>query len=188
MIDELGSAIDHTADVIAATPADRYGAPTPCPDFDVRTLMNHLVAGNILFATAARGEQLDMSVFEQDHLGDDPATAYRRTRAEVLDAWRRPGVMDEQLPFGGMTGSTVIRLHLTEELVHGWDLAHATGQDEVFDPELAELALAAMQSVPEKMLRGGVGFGDAVEVPEDAPAHERLVAFLGRDPDASPGG
>jgi len=186
MIDELGAALDHTAEIVAAVPEDRYGAPTPCPDFDVRTLMNHLVAGNLLFAGAARGEQLDMSVFEQDQLGDDPEAAYRRSAAQSIDAWRRPGVLEEQLAFGGMPGSAVIRLHLTEELVHGWDLATSTGQAADVDPRLAEMALEGMQQVPTEMLRSGVGFGEEVVIDAGAPAHERLVAFLGRDPAATP--
>jgi len=186
MIDELGAAFDHTATIVASVPEDRYTAPTPCPDFDVRALLNHMVAGNILFATAARGEPLDLSLFEQDHIGDDAAAAYRSSADVALEAWRRPGALDEQTPFGGMPGHAVVRLHLTEELVHGWDLASSTGLDTTFDPELAELALAAMQQVPTEMLRSGVGFGDEVVVDPDTPVHLRLVAFLGRDPAASP--
>jgi uncharacterized protein (TIGR03086 family) len=186
MIDELGEAFDHTASIVAAVPENRYAGPTPCPDFDVRALMNHLVAGNLLFATAARGEELDMTVFEQDNLGDDPAGAYRRSADGALEAWRRPGVMEENLPFGGMPGSAVIRLHLTEELVHGWDLASSTGQDTSVNPRLAEMALEAMQQVPTEMLRSGAAFGEEVPVDAGAPVHERLVAFLGRDPAAAP--
>ena len=186
MIDELEAAFDHTAAIVASVPEDRYAAATPCPDFDVRALMNHLVAGNLLFATAARGEPLDMTVFEQDHLGDDASAAYRASADRALESWRRPGVMEEQLPFGGMQGSAVIQLHLTEELVHGWDLAFSTGGDTTMDPRLAEIALAGMQQVPAEMLRSGTAFGEAVAVDSDAPVHVRLVAFLGRDPAAPP--
>jgi uncharacterized protein (TIGR03086 family) len=186
MIDELGASLDHTAAIVAAVPEDQYANPTPCPEFDVRALMNHLVAGNLLFATAARGEPLDMTVFEQDHLGDDAAAAYRASADRALESWRRPGVMEEQLPFGGMPGHAVIQLHVTEELVHGWDLAFSTGGDTSMDPRLAEMALEGMQQVPEEMLRSGTAFGEAVAVDPDAPAHLRLVAFLGRDPAASP--
>lgn len=186
MIEELGEAFDHTAVIVAAVPLDRYSNPTPCPEFDVGTLINHLVAGNLLFATAARGEPLDMSVFEQDHVGDDAGAAYRSSADQALEAWRRPGVFDEKLAFAGMPGSAVVRLHLTEELVHGWDLASSTDQEATFDARLAAMALEAMQQVPSEMLRGGVGFGDEVTVDDDAPPHERLVAFLGRDPAATP--
>ena len=92
--------------------------------------------------------------------------------------------MDESLGFGGMPGSVVIGMHLTEELVHGWDLAVATGQELPIDPAAAELALGVLRPVPEEMLRGP-NFGPEVAVPADAPSGIALVAFLGRDP-ASP--
>jgi uncharacterized protein (TIGR03086 family) len=186
IIDDLSTALDHTTRIVTDVPKDTYASPTPCPEYDVRTLMNHMVAGNLMFAGAARGERPDMALFEQDHLGDDPGAAYRRAADQALDAWRRPGVLEEQLAFGGMVGAAVIRLHLTEELVHGWDLASSTGQATEVDAALAETALAAMQQVPTEMLRSGVGFGEEVIVDESAPVHERLVAFLGRDPSATP--
>jgi uncharacterized protein (TIGR03086 family) len=187
VIDELGTTFDHTAGIIAAIPDNLYDAPTPCPEMNVRALVNHIVAGNLMFAATARGEDLDLSLFEQDHLGDDAADAYRRSAEEAIVAWQRPGVLDEILPFGGMPGGFVIRLHLTEELVHGWDLAHSTGQDTEIEERFAMMALEAMQAVPPDLLRSGIGFGDEVIVDEDAPMHERLVAFLGRDPAAQPG-
>ncbi len=152
----------------------------------VRELMNHMVAGNLLFAGAARGEQLDMTVFERDHSETIRArpTGVRRTKRPRRG--RGPGCWKRRLEFGGMPGAFVIRLHLTEELVHGWDLAQSTGQDTAIDARLAATALEAMQQVPPDMLRSGIGFGAEVIVSGDAPVHERLVAFLGRDPAASP--
>jgi uncharacterized protein (TIGR03086 family) len=187
MIDELGTSLEHTTEIIAAIPDNLYDAPTPCPEMTVRGLVNHIVAGNKMFAATARGEQLDLSLFEQDHLGEDAAGAYRDSGDEAIAAWSRPGVFEEILPFGGMPGAFVIRLHITEELVHGWDLAQSTGQDTATDERLAALALEAMQQVPPDMLRSGIGFGEEVIVEDDAPMHERLVAFLGRDPAVTPG-
>jgi uncharacterized protein (TIGR03086 family) len=186
MIDELGTSFDHTALIIEAVPDNLYDAPTPCPEMTVRELMNHMIAGNLMFAGAARGEKLDMTLFEADHLGDDPGAAYRSAADQAVEAWSRDGVLEEVLEFGGMPGAFVIRLHLTEELVHGWDLAHSTGQDTATDEQLAAMALEAMRQVPPDLLRSGVGFGEEVIVDDDAPVHERLVAFLGRDPAAQP--
>jgi uncharacterized protein (TIGR03086 family) len=184
MITELREALDRTAQIVAAVPDDRAGDPTPCPDFDVRALMNHLVAGNIMFAGVANGGAVDMEVFDRDNLAEDPAGAYRQSAEMALAAWQRPGALDESLAFAGMPGSVVIRMHLTEELVHGWDLAVATDQEAGIDDELAELALEVLRPVPEEMLRGPQSFGPAVEVPDDAPTGDALVAFLGRDPAA----
>jgi uncharacterized protein (TIGR03086 family) len=184
MITELRQALDRTAEIVAGVSPDQYDAPTPCSEMNVRELVNHLVAGNIGFSGAANGDAMDMSVFEQDHLGDDPAGAYRRSAEMALAAWQRPGVFEETLAFGGMTGAAVVRMHLTEEVVHGWDLAVATGQDSSIDPHLATVALDAMQHVPEELLRGGPSFGPEVAVAADASVGERLVGFLGRDPAA----
>jgi uncharacterized protein (TIGR03086 family) len=187
MIRELRRALDHTSDIVAAVPADAYKAPTPCPEMNVKSLVNHLVAGNIMFAAVASGEPLDLTVFEKSQLGDDPVAAYRRSAELTLAAWQRPGALDENLSFGNMPGDRVIRLHLTEELVHGWDLAQATGQDAALDPELSELALDAMRQAPEEALRSNRGFGPEVAIAADAEVGDRLVAFLGRDPAAPVG-
>jgi uncharacterized protein (TIGR03086 family) len=184
MITEMRKALDRTAQIVAAVSPDQYDAPTPCSEMDVRALMNHMVAGNVLFAGAANGEELDMGVFAQDQLGDDPAGAYRRSAEMALAGWQRPGVFDRTLPFGGMPGSAVVRLHLTEELVHGWDLAVSTGQDPGLDPDLAASALDALRQVPEELLRGSGNFGPAVAVDDAAPTVDQLVAFGGRDPAA----
>jgi uncharacterized protein (TIGR03086 family) len=186
VIDDLDAAFDRAATIIAAVPADRYGAPTPCPEMDVRTLINHMVGGNRMFARTARGEELDLTLMDEDLIGDDPVAAYRASARDALEAWQRPGVMDETLGFAGMPGSLVVRLHLIEELVHGWDLARATGQDPTIDAAVSERALATMQQVPTEMLRSGPAFGAEVPIAADAPAGDRLVAFLGRDPAATP--
>src|SRR3954470_19033351 len=120
-IDDLAAALARGAEIIAAVRIDRYGAPTPCPEMDVRALINHMVAGNRMFAATARGEELDASIFGEDLLGDDPVAAYLASADAAIEAWTRPGVMDETLGFAGMPGNLVVRLHLTEELVHGWD-------------------------------------------------------------------
>jgi uncharacterized protein (TIGR03086 family) len=182
MIDELRQALERTAGIFDGVSDDQYRASTPCPDYDVRALMNHLVAGNLMFGALARGEALDLSVFEQEHLDDDPSAAYRRTAELALSGWQRPGALEENLAFGNMPGSTVIKMHLVEALAHGWDLATATEQDPNLDPRLAQIALDAMHEMPEQMVRGGGFFGDEVPVDQGAPAADRLVAFLGRDP------
>ncbi len=184
MIRELRVALDRTAEIVAAIPEDRSGDPTPCPELDVRGLTNHLVAGNISFAGAANGDGFDFSLFQQDHLGDDPAGAFRQSAEMAIAAWQRPGVLDEKLGMGDMPGSAVIRMHLAEELVHGWDLAVATDQSREIDATLAAIALEMLRAVPEAMLRGPA-FGPEVELAADASTGDALVAFLGRDP-ASP--
>ena len=182
MIDALRQALERTASIVDGVSEDQYREPTPCPDYDVYELLNHLVAGNLLFGAVARGEPSDLSVYEQQHLDGDPSAAFRRTAELALAGWQRPGALDENLGFGNMPGSAVIKMHLVEVLTHGWDLAIATDQDPKLDPRLAEIALEAMQAVPPDMLRGSGVFGAEVPIQDSADAQDRLVAFLGRDP------
>jgi uncharacterized protein (TIGR03086 family) len=182
VIDDLRLALNRTAQIVGRVQPGQYGRPTPCPDFDVRALMNHLVAGNLLFADVASGRGLNLALFDEDQLGDDPGAAFRRAAEIALAAWQRPGALDEQLAFGNLPGHVVIKLHLTEELTHGWDLARATGQDATFDDRLAEIALETVRGMPHEMVRQPAAFGPEVPVASTAPAHERLIAFLGRDP------
>lgn len=183
MIDQLQQTLNQTSDIVGGVSPDQYDASTPCPEYDVRTLMNHMVAGNLMFASVANGDELDMSIFGEDHLGEDPAAAYRTSAEAALAAWQRPGALDEQLAFGNLPGSTVIKLHMTEELAHGWDLARATDQSTELDPQLAQTALDTMRAMPEQMMtRSPQGFDEPVDVPADAPPGDQLVAFLGRDP------
>jgi uncharacterized protein (TIGR03086 family) len=182
MIDELRQALERTANIVDGVSDDQYGDPTPCAEYDVRALMNHMVASNLMFSGVARGEGLDLSLYEQEHLDDDPGAAFRRTAENAMAGWQRPGALDEKLAFGDMPGSTVIQMHLVEALTHGWDLASATGQDPKLDPRLVNLALDAMQAMPQELVRGGGFFGTEVSVDDSASAQDRLVAFLGRDP------
>ena len=182
MLDLLREATDRTASVVAAVPERSLGAATPCPDWDVRELVNHAAAGNLMFAEIARGGSFDPALFARDHVGDDPAGAYRRTADETLEAWDRPGVLDETLAFAGLPGRSVLGLHIGEALVHGWDVAQATGQSAGLPAAACEAVLGVVRQLPPEMVRSPGAFGPEVEAPADASSQDRLVAFLGRTP------
>lgn len=170
--------LDATAAVVARVRPDQLGLPTPCADWDVRGLLGHLVEANRMFTVAAGAEPAEV-------LGDDPLKAYEVSTEEVRRAWHRPGLLDGEvtLPFGTFPGWVAVRMHFVDHLVHGWDLAAATGQDATLDPELAQEAFAEMSEALVDAPRGPqLPFGPAVDWPPDAPVHERLVALLGRRP------
>ena len=173
--------LDATAAVVARVRPDQFGLPTPCAAWDVRGVLGHLVEANRMFTAAAGTEPVDVP-------DDDPLKAYEVSTADVRRAWRRPGLVDEEvaLPFGSFPGRVAVRMHFVDHFVHGWDLAVATGQDAVLDPELAGVAFAEMSEALVDAPRGPrFPFGPVVDWPDDAPVHERLVALLGRRP---PGG
>jgi uncharacterized protein (TIGR03086 family) len=182
-IDQLGRAVAQTGRVVHAVRPEQLDAPTPCTEWTVRTLLAHTidvidrVTGTV---TGAAVEPVDAS--------NDLATMvteFDRAAAASAAAWGEPGVMERELvsPWGPTPAERVCRLNQADTVVHGWDLARATGQPtDGFDPDLAAAALAFMLEMMKPEYRGGPGFGPEVEVAPDAPVYDRLVAFAGREP------
>ena len=193
---ELAAAMDAVGAVVDGVGDDQWSAPTPCGDWSVRQLTDHLVSGDRLFAAILSGtpmppmEELRRRSAE-DHLGPDPSAAYRTAARELLAAFDRPGVLDEVhgFPVGPLPGRAAIQLRTVETLVHGWDLATATGQrlPGSADP-LAERVLDFSRDLLARLPEGRHPFGPSRPVADDAPGLDRLVALLGRDPDAQIGG
>ncbi|MDQ4132450.1 MAG: TIGR03086 family metal-binding protein [Actinomycetota bacterium] len=171
-----------TAVILGATRHDQYGAPTPCPEWTVRDLVAHLVAGNVKYTEIARGADWSRGAPPVD-VGDDPSGMYRRTVETMLEAWQQPGALEREvtLPGGRGPAESALHLHLGEALVHGWDLAVATGQEPSFDVEVVEASLAHYQSWLPARRPEGSPFSDARDVDENVPAIHRLAAYLGRD-------
>jgi uncharacterized protein (TIGR03086 family) len=185
-VDQLRRALDATAAVIGAIRDDQWAAPTPCRDWRVRDVVNHLVGGHRGFAAVLSGEPRPDHVADQ--LGDDPVGAYRRSGEALLQAFSRPGVMEAAVtvPAGTVPGVVAWHLRLTEALVHGWDLARATGQPVTGLPaDLAEQELGFSRVQMERLPPGRRPFAPSRPVADDAPAIDRLVALLGRAPDWS---
>ncbi|WP_020667529.1 TIGR03086 family metal-binding protein [Amycolatopsis nigrescens] len=161
---------------------DQWQAPTPCTDWTVRDLVNHLVEVNLIFAALLRDQALPEPGSEL--LGADPAGAYRRSAAELLAAFDQPGVLDRTFTsaLGTTTGAVRLSIRIADLLAHGWDLGRATGQPVGHLPdELIEQALLFIREQLTKMPRTG-RFEPAQPIAEDAPALDRLAAFLGRPP------
>jgi uncharacterized protein (TIGR03086 family) len=119
----------------------------------------------------------------QDHLGSDPAAAYREAGDAVLAAFAQPGVMERVFvaPVGAAPGAVMLHLRITETLVHGWDLAQAIGSTHSFPDDIAEQELEfSSGSMAPDVPRTGHPFGPVQQLPADAPAIDRLAAFLGR--------
>ena len=116
-------------------------------------------------------------------LDNDPGGMYRRTMDEMLEAWEQPGVLDREtaLPAGRGRAELALYIHLGETLVHGWDLACATGQQPPWDAEVVEASLIQFQTWLPPQRPPGSPFFDATSVSDDASPIDRLAAFLGRD-------
>ncbi|MGI9022690.1 MAG: TIGR03086 family metal-binding protein [Acidimicrobiales bacterium] len=175
-------AVNATAEVLAATTDDQYTAPTPCGQWSVRDLVSHLLAGNVKYARVAGGGDWVEGAPEVD-LGDDPLGTYRQSAEALLQAWRKPGTLDRQIhmPWGPDRVEAAAYLHVGDTLVHGWDLAKATGRTLDADADVVEVSLAKYATWLPPQRPEGFPFDDARHIDDDAPPIDRLAAFLGRD-------
>ena len=162
---------------------DQWGSRTPCEEWDVRTLVNHLVSENRwmppLLAGGTIAELGDL--FEGDLLGNDGKAAWEDSAAEAVAAVHGDGAMERtvHLSFGDFPGQEYTMQVFTDLLVHGWDLARAIGADERLDPELVG-ACAAWFAAVEDAYRGAGAIGPRPDVPPGAGAQTRLLAMFGR--------
>jgi uncharacterized protein (TIGR03086 family) len=171
-----------TAEVFDATSPDQHENPTPCTDWTVRDLLTHLIAGNVKYVEIGRGKEWARGAPDVV-LDDDPGGMYRRTRDTMLEAWEQPGVLDREtaLPVGRGRAESALYLHLGETLVHGWDLARATGQQPPWDDEVVEACLTQFRSWLPPQRPPGTPFSDATPVGDETAPIDRLAAYLGRD-------
>ncbi len=168
----------------AITPGQLAGA-TPCREFDTRTLVNHWV----LYTShglehRARREQLPEELQNRDFTAaPDWADAYAAQLDRAVAAWADPAVWEGGIDSGGgpTPAPEIAALLLAELVVHGWDVARATGQDFHCSGETAERVLDVIGANAE-LYRKYQGFGEPVEVPADSPALVRALALSGRDP------
>ena len=176
-------ALDATGRVVARIPADRWRVRTPCPEWDVRGLVSHLVSGNLWAAelgTVGTIEQVGDRL-DGDLLGADPAAAYAASARAASDVFHRPGALDAPcaVSYGPVPGSVYAGHRLIDVLIHGWDLATATGQDAALDDDLVEACRQVVQPQID-MLRASGAFGEGKPVPPGASGQARLLAMLGR--------
>ncbi|MEN3310549.1 MAG: hypothetical protein V7603_6751 [Micromonosporaceae bacterium] len=164
---------------IAGVKPDQLGDPTPCTEWSVRQLINHVVTGSLSFASLVTGgPRPDRS---QDHLGEDPLGAFRTAARDLRAAFLAEGAMERTYPtpFGEGPGHVLVTMRTIEMTVHSWDIAKATGQSTELDPELAQWALRSMRAdLPAD--RSGTPFSDERPAPANATAADQLAAFAGR--------
>jgi uncharacterized protein (TIGR03086 family) len=184
LIDQLDRATRTTGDVVAAVKPDQLDDRTPCTEWTVRDLLNHLVGVAQMFTTAAAGEKSTVNPFgsPEDVIGDDPRAAYDEARQQLLSAYRERG-LDGTVPLlsGDAPATFAVTICITDNLQHGWDLAKAIGQP--FDPDDDVISTAEEftgQNMSPDRRGPGKPFAHPVDPPRDASHMDRLAASLGR--------
>ena len=192
---DLEPAARRLADLVAGVPDELLDAPTPCPAYTLGDLVEHVGGAASAFTGAAVKDLGDATSQgpsgDASRLTDDWRTRIPRDLAALADAWRDPDAWTGMTKAGGvdLPGEVAGLVALDEIVVHGWDVARATGQPYDCDTPSLEAVNAFVSQFSEpgqEEARAGL-FGPVVEVPGDAPLLDRVIGLTGRDPAWSPG-
>lgn len=176
------AALDHTRRTVAGIDDEQWDLPTPCDDWDVRALLQHLVSGNLWVSELTAGRTIEEvgGALDGDVLGNDPLAAYDASAAGAAAAFRADGAMDAPVAvsYGPVPGSVYCGHRFIDVLIHGWDLAVATFQDTNLPEELVEACWEVVE--PQQAELAGSGAFATVPVPEGGDLQTKLLAALGR--------
>jgi uncharacterized protein (TIGR03086 family) len=177
----LSRAVDQAGEVIAAVAGDQWEMRTPCHEWDVARLVDHVIQSARNGTVRATGGSADWTAAPPH--ADDAAAEFQAAAAALVAAWHgadlegsvdMPGMgeMPRRFPVDQLTA---------EFAVHSWDLARATGQSTALDSVVGEAALTWARGVLRPQMRGEA-FGPEVSIDPSAPLYDRVAAFFGRDP------
>lgn len=171
---------DVTRLISGLTPEHRE-MPTPCDEWTVHELINHMCEGAHLVAGAFEGQAPPDEV--PNFLAEGPMNGWSTARSH-LEATSTPDVLTslQQMPFGEVPGEAALSLIVADHITHAWDLAQASGQDHGLSDELCHFALATWEGIVPAEGRDGKNFDDAIAVGSEASAIDQLCAYTGRQP------
>lgn len=190
----FGLASRRVLEIMSGIRQDQADAATPCTLWNVRQVMNHVIGGAEVLAGSMQGRPpagdiggvTPRSSYSDESDLSRLAQAYAGEAERALAAAAPPGALDNPTPGGLMTASQFLIAMATDHIVHGWDLARATGQDDTLDPMVVQTAYAMLTSAEGggfvAMGRQAGFLGPAVPVPDDASLQDRLIAYMGRQP------
>jgi uncharacterized protein (TIGR03086 family) len=149
-----------------------WDRPTPCTEWDVRALVNHVVGANVRYQLLLGGAALEQveATRQVDHLGSDALAAFETTADQLVSCFRVPGVFDRVFRHvtGDRTGGELLVMRILDVGVHGWDLARAIGADECIDDAVVAVALTSTTPCDDER--------------DDTTPQDRLLLRLGRRP------
>ena len=174
----------HFDDLVGRVGA-RWSDPTPCTEWDVRALVNHLTVEQLWVPPMLEGATIaDIGArFDGDQLGEEPAARWHEAMEAASAAWAQPGALERtvHLSFGDTPASEYLVQMVADLGVHGWDLARALDEPEAIDPDTVALVLGAFEGQAEMLAASGM-FAPPVPVPDGADDQTRLLCLIGRQP------
>jgi uncharacterized protein (TIGR03086 family) len=180
----LVAAARAATDVVMKIDPERFGDPTPCAEFDVQALANHVIWSLHLGTHAARKQPMPAELTEtRDYTAEGWPSAFTDAAEEWIRAWADPAAWQGSTGFGGTTlpASFAADLSWSDLAVHAWDLAVATGEHVDAPEDLAAAAFEVHSGIAALGRDMGI-YGPEVAVPETAPALDRALGVTGRDP------
>ena len=170
---------------VHAVGVDQWGCPTPCTDWEVRNLVNHLVSEQLWVPPLLAGKRvadLGDGFATGDVLGTDPVATWDAAAAAAEAAFAEPGALERvvHLSYADRPGEEYAREMIFDLVVHSWDLARGISADDTLDPGLVEAVYATIE--PDTDLAASGLFDAPVPVPPESDEQTRLIAFTGRKP------
>ena len=183
-LDRYRRASDGFARVLASMRADQLHRPTPCTEWDVRQLVNHMTRGNLDYVLLASGGSRAefLAQRDQDALGGPVLTAYGKSVRECAAAFGVPGVLDRVLdyPLGPVTGRQALEVRTVDSVIHTWDLARALGSPDALDPELVGWIGRELPSIYAGLDGMERFFAPPIAPVESDSDQDRLLRLFGR--------
>ncbi|HWW54583.1 MAG TPA: TIGR03086 family metal-binding protein [Acidimicrobiales bacterium] len=184
-INVMKRVIGQTQTIVDRVSPDELAKPTPCAEWTVRDVINHITGGATMFAECISdgsiADERMAKLFGGDNLGDDYKGAFKQATDKVIATFAEPGMMDKmvRLPFGEMPAGIALNIAVFDVTTHAADLAWATGQA-IDDTDLLETALAVGREIIGPDMRKPGMFDPEQEVDASAGVADRLLAFAGR--------
>ena len=182
--DLLAGAAPRTVAVVRAISDDQLDLPTPCVEYTVRGLLNHLFQVVVNFQALAARQTVDWAE-KPDYLTDGWRERFAAETGRLVEAWADPAAEEGVSPGMGLPQRMVGTMALADLTIHAWDLARATGQPYEADPAATDTLHAFMDEVGDRGQQMGA-FGAPVDVPPEATPLDRVLARMGRHPGWSP--
>ncbi|MGH2755899.1 MAG: TIGR03086 family metal-binding protein [Actinomycetota bacterium] len=164
--------------------SDQWGNATPCSEWSVRDLVNHIVNEDRWTVPLMQGATIEEvgDRFDGDLLGDDPKGSWELAKKEASNAVQAEGALDRivNVSWGQIPATEYVGQLFTDHVIHSWDLARGIGADDTLDAELVEVCYS-MVKPREKQIAGSGVFGTPIAVSEAADTQTKLLAIMGRE-------
>lgn len=180
-----GEALDLFGERVHAIRADQWDAPTPCTEWSVRDLVNHLTAEQLWVVPLVRERRTVEQIgdaFDGDVLGDDPVSVWDRSAAEAREAFLDKGALDRtvHLSYGPTPATAYCSQMVSDLVIHAWDLSRAIGADERLPRDLVDFTVREVSPYADSLAGSGL-FGARLKPPPGADEQTKLLAMVGRE-------